>query len=403
VSPLRIVGRRDQRASSDPMREAELRDARRALLLQPWLTREHDPDEFRLVRRHRDALTDWFSDSLRYRLVCDAETARLRKAGLGDGPTRPLLRVGSRKPFTPNGYAVLVTVLASLTRERDQLLLEDLAVAVRATAAEAGIGLDLEKLPDRRLLQAALRTLLDLGVLVERDGTVEGWDADRRIQALLDIRRDRLAILLDVHLGRAQDPFEFLDVATVPSAAGGARVAVRRRLVENPVLDAATLSDDETQWWRRNRSREADLVEEWLGLQVELRAEGAVAIDPDGQLSDRDLPGTGTAAHAALLVVHRLVTHCRADALSQRDGRSWAPVTDEVLTGAVAEVLDEYGRGFAKDSRDVDVLRGQVVETLTAFGLLYPADDGFLLHAAAARYATTAEVVSTPTLFDMKD
>lgn len=400
MSPLRVIARRDQRTALDPMREAELREARRTLLARPWLTRERDPDEFRLVRRHREALTTWFQDTLRYQLVCDAETARLRKSGLGDGPSRPLLRVGNRAAYTPRGYAVLVAVLAALTRERDQLLLEDLALAVRATAAEAEVAIDLEQLADRRLLAAALRTLLDLGVLVERDGTVEGWDTDERVQALLDVRRDRLAHLLDVHLGQAQDPFEFLDIAAVPSAAGGARVALRRRLVEHPVLDAATMTDDEAQWWRRNRGREADQLDDWLGLRVELRAEGAVAVDPDGRLSDRDLPGVGTAAHASLLVLERLVARCRDDALAQQPDRAWRPVSDDDLDHVVRDVLEAYGRGFAKDSRDPAVLRGQVEETLTAFGLLHRTDAGVLLHAAAARYATTAEVVAAPTLFD---
>jgi uncharacterized protein (TIGR02678 family) len=403
VSPLRVLKRRDESRTTDTMLEAELRAARRALLADPWLTREGDPDEFRLVRRHREALATWFRDTLRYRFVCDAETARLRKAGIGGAPSRPLLRVGSRKPFPPKGYAILIAVLASLTRERDQLLLEDLAIAVRATAAEAGIALDLDQLADRRLLQAALRTLLDLGVLVERDGAVEGWDTDRRVQALLDIRRDRLAILLDVHLGRAKDPQEFLDIAIVPSAAGGARVALRRRLVEHPVLDVSVLTEDEAQWWRRNRSREADQLADWLGLHVELRAEGAVVVDPEGQLSDRDLPGTGTAAHAALLVLERLVSDLRTAALADTESRVWQRVADERFDRAVAYVLDAYGRGFAQDAREPEALRSLVVEVLVAFGLLRPTEGGFAVHAAAARYATAPELVAAPTLFDAEE
>ncbi len=403
MSPVRILARRDERRTTDLMRENELREARRALLAKPWLTRERDTEEFRLVRRHREALTTWFADTLRYRLECDTETARLRKAGIGSGPPRPLLRTGTKAPYGPRGYALLVAVLASLTRERDQLLLEDLALAVRATAAEAEVSLDLEQLADRRLLQAALRTLLDLGVLVERDGTVEGWDTDRRVQALLDVRRDRLALLLDVHLGRAEDPFAFLDIAAVPSAAGGARVAVRRRLVEHPVLDTATMSEEESQWWRRNRGREANLLADWLGLQVELRAEGAVAVDPDGWLTDRDLPGAGTAAHAALLVLQLLVAGCRDGALAEKQQRAWRPVSDADFDAAVSRVLEAYGRGFAKDFREPDFLRTHVADTLAAFGLLRPDGDGFLLHAAAARYATNAEVIDAPTLFDVED
>jgi len=361
------------------------------------MTRETSPEDFRLVRRHRDALVAWFSEALGYQLKVESDTARLKKAPIESGTGRPLLRVGSGRPFPPLGYAVLVCVLAALSRARSQLLLDDLAREVRTCASEAGLNLDLEKVGDRRLLAAALRHLLEMGVLVERDGSVEGWDVDGRIQALLDVR-----------LGGATGAADLIQRESLPSAAGGARLRARRILVESPVLDISELNEDQIPWWRRNRAREAEQLQEWLGLSVELRAEGAVAIDPSGELSDRPFPGHGTVPHAALLVLSRLVDTVRSEALAAAPtDRVWRQIQKTDVEATVRDVVNEHGRAFAKEYRDdPSALSTEVTRLLSDFGLVRstPSDGVLELHAASARFAPKPIVVDAPpSLFDDAD
>ncbi|MDI9515445.1 MAG: TIGR02678 family protein [Bacteroidota bacterium] len=407
MSAPRLLRERPLPTVEDTQREADLRQARRTLLRSPWLTREANPEDLRLVRRRRDELVAWFSEALGYQLQVETDTVRLRKAPLeGDG-RRPLMRASSQRAFTPQGYAVLVCVLAAISQGRNQVLLDDLAREVRSSAAEAGIALDLEKVGDRRHLQAALRLLLDMGVVVERDGTVEGWDVDERVQALLDVRRDRLSLLLDVRIGQAGGAADLLRREAVPSAAGGARLRARRMLVESPVLDVGALSEDQVQWWRRNRGRAAEQLQDWLGLSVELRAEGAVAVDPADELSDRAFPGRGTIAHAALLAIGRLVERRRAAAQALPVAeRARQTVTRAELRATVDDIVAEHGRAFAKGYRDdVGALTGEVVGLLADFGLLRTtsADDTVELNAAAARYSPRAVEREAPTLFAQVD
>lgn len=403
----RLLRERPLPTLEDAQRDDELRQSRRSLLRTPWMTREDSPEDFRLVRRHRDTLVAWFSEALGYQLQVESDTARLRKGPLESWTGRPLLRVASGRPFTPQGYAVLICVLAALSRARSQLLLDDLAREVRTCASEAGLDLDLEKVGDRRLLYAALRHLLEMGVLVERDGSVEGWDVDGRIQALLDVRRDRLALLLDVRLGGATGADDLIQRESLPSAAGGARLRARRILVESPVLDISELNEDQSPWWRRNRAREAEQLHEWLGLSVELRAEGAVAIDAAGELSDRPFPGPGTVPHAALLVLSRLVDTLRSEALEAAPiDRVWRSMHTSVVETIVRDVVDEHGRAFAKEYRDdPDALAAEVTRLLSDFGLLRTTtSDGVVeIHAASARFAPKTTVDAPPTLFDEPD
>lgn len=378
----------------------ERRRAARALLRKPLL---HDgspgrEEELRLVRRHRDELTRVFAEGVGYRLVVEPGVARLFKAGLGRDPSRPLLR-RSRKPFTPRAYALLCLTVAALTRCKAQLLVDELVAEVRAAAADAGLAVDLDAIADRRALHAALLALVDLGVLAERDGDLEHW-AEGRTLALLDVRRDRLALLVAAPLGAASGPEELLDVAALPSAAGGARVAIRRRLVESPVLSVTDLDDDQAEWWRRNRNREREWFRDRLGLEVELRTEGAVAIDPEDELSDLTFPATGSTKHLALLWLERLVDAVRDRArAAELPERVWFELPAAAVTEAALAVFATWGSGLKREHRaDFEAARADATVLLTAMGLVRVGEAGdWLLHAAAARYVARPALAAAAT------
>jgi uncharacterized protein (TIGR02678 family) len=386
---------------------AERTRAARALLRTPLLHAEGPgADDLRLVRRHRAELERIFADGLGYRLVVEPGAARLFKTGLGRDATRPLLRRND-KPFTPRGYALLCLTVAALTRGKGQLLVDELVAQVRSAAVDAGLDIDLDAIADRRALYAALSVLVDLGVLHERDGDLEHW-AEQRTASLLDVRRDRLALLVAAPLGGVESTADLLDVTALPSAAGGARVAVRRRLVETPVLSIDELTEEQAEWWRRGRNREREWFSERLGLDLELRAEGAVAIDPAGELSDLEFPGGGSARQLALLLVERLADALRPAAReSAAPDRVWRRAGPELVATVSAEVLADWGAGLKKSHReDATAAFAEARAVLVAAGLVRVEDGGaWLVHAAAARYTVRASITEAgtggqPSLFE---
>jgi uncharacterized protein (TIGR02678 family) len=385
---------------------AERRRAARALLRTPLLHADGPgADDLRLVRRHRGELERLFADGFGYRLVVDPGAARLFKTGLGRDATRPLRRRGG-KPFTPRMYALLCLTVAALGRGKSQMLVDELVAQVRSAAVDAGLDIDLDAIADRRALYAALSALVDLGVLHERDGDLEHW-ADQRTASLLDVRRDRLGLLVSAVLGGAEGPTDLIDTAALPSAAGGARVAVRRRLVESPVLSVDSLTEEQAEWWRRNRNREREWFADRLGLQIELRAEGAVGIDPDGELTDVEFPGGGSGRHLALLLLEALVTRLRPDAReAAAPERVWRRVEQAEVTAVAAEVMAEWGAGLKREHREnADVAFAEARQVLVDVGLVRAEPDGgWLVHAAAARYAVSASLAEPdggqPSLFE---
>jgi uncharacterized protein (TIGR02678 family) len=292
---------------------------------------------------------------------------------------------------------LLCLTVAALTQSKNQLLVDELVAKVRSAAVDAGIDVDLDSVADRRALHAALMALVSLGVLTEREGDLEHWADRAGVLSLLDVRRDRLGLLISAPLASCTSADDLLDVASVPSAAGGARVAIRRRLVESPVLSLTDLAGDQLEWWRRNRNRERDWFRDAFELDVELRAEGAVAIDSDNELTDLEFPGTGSTRQVALLLLERLVEHVRAEARkAELADRVWRPVPNEVVQAAVADVLAEWGAGLRKDLRADPVSAvAEAAEVLTLIGLARIDGDGtWHVHAAAARYAVRPALAS---------
>lgn len=402
--------------------EDERRRAARLLLNKPMLTAEGDGDDFRLVRKHARELTRRFAENLGYRLVVEPKVARLYKAALGREPSRPLLRRGSDRPFDPRAYALLCLTMAALARCRDQLMIDELVGEVRGAIAEAELEIDLDAPADRRALYAALMALIEFGVLRERDhdgGGLERWVTDSLARSLLDVDRDRLRLLPAASVTDASSPADLLDTAALPSAAGGARVAVRRRLLESPVMTTAELTEEQAEWWRRNRNREQERLGELFGVELELRAEGALVIDPEDELSDVTFPGKGTAKQFALLLVERLARWCAEHGA----GGPWHRVPAVVVAGELDALASEYRTYLNKAHRATPhTLHDDVRGVLTAVGLVRvepvapdgsvgpddggphdPAGGAWLVHAAASRYAPQPEVVESraaqPSLF----
>lgn len=392
-------------AAEDTYLSAERRRAMRALLRSPLLRAgTTDDDDFRLVRRHREELTRTFAEAFGYRLVVEPRAARLFKAGLGRDATRGLRR-RSGAAFTPRTYALLCLTLAALTRAKDQLMVDEIVAEVSSAAADAGMSVDLDKITDRRALHAALTALVEMGVLRERDadgGGLARWAEDRRARALLDVSRDQLRLVASVPLAGAASPDDLIDRAAVPSAAGGARVAIRRRLIESPVMSVTDLTDEQAEWWGKNRIREQERLEDLVGLELELRAEGALAVDPEGELTDEEFPGIGTLRRFALLALEGLVEKARdagATAASLPDRVWWAlpsTVLDHVVDGLATRYRAALTQAYQVENSS---LSQDIRSLLCGTGLLRNGPDGTIeLHAAAARFAPMPEVSSAHVL-----
>jgi uncharacterized protein (TIGR02678 family) len=298
--------------SGDPHSEIEARTAARHLVLHPLTCAEHDPDTFRLIRRHAVTLDRWFTQRFGDRVHVDADTARLYKS-VTPRPARPL-RTATARPLRPIEYVMLSLTLAAVASGPDVISLRDLVAAVRSAAAEVEIDLDNDA-SERRALVTALQWMIAQGLVTELHDHVERYGADDEADAVLRVRADRVALIALPGIGDATSAHELLERAR---RRGAPRQQMRAALANDPVLYREDVAPEHWGELRRRLGEESATLDEMLGLELEARAEGVAAIDTLGSLSDRRFPSGGTEAHAALLLIDRLVArraqrHAAAD------------------------------------------------------------------------------------------
>ncbi|MDC3728459.1 MULTISPECIES: TIGR02678 family protein [unclassified Rhodococcus (in: high G+C Gram-positive bacteria)] len=350
------------------------RDAARALLQQPIVTAASDRETFDLVRRHAPALKSMFADRLGYRLVVEPTFARLTKAPLGSTSPHRALRHADGTEFGATTYACLALVCAALIEPGTgaRVSVDDLLEQVRADAREIGIVFG-DPVSEERNFAAALRVLEEWGVITE-SGHVDEATGDG---PHLDVHRDLLPHLLDIPLHGMPGPAAALARHEHEPAAR----RLYRRLVEDPFVARDALDDESTTILARDRHELARMLEDDFGLVLEVRAEGALAYDPAGVLTDEAFPGSGTLKHACLLLLAEL---------TERFGDSAAAtlhVDVHTLDSVLADLAAARSRTWKSIYvRDLALLRRDVVALLVRLGLARPHENGLELTAPSARY-----------------
>jgi uncharacterized protein (TIGR02678 family) len=342
--------------------QAQRQAALRALLAKPLLIAPDDAEPLLLVRRHLTALSEWLRRETGWRLVADAETARLFKtAPVAGDATRPA-RGHNREPFSRRRYVTLCLALSALARADAQTTLGSLADDMLTAAAEPGLAatgftLTLDSRNDRADLVAAVRLLLGWGVLSRVAGDEDGY-LSAGTDVLYDVRRPVLGVLLTgsrgpstVTAGGFESRLAELTAEPVAETDELRNQALRRlltrRLLDDPVVYYDELTEDERAYLISQRHNITGRITEATGLLAELRAEGVAMVDPDDELTDVRMPEQRTDGHVTLLVAEYLASRGRAPrsellAFVRRAAREHASYWRKGVTepGAESELLD---------------------------------------------------------------
>jgi uncharacterized protein (TIGR02678 family) len=378
----------------------------RHLLATPMIDVDADPDAFRLVARHQGALTEWFETACGWALVVDvaAGFARLAKRAADVDPSRPLRRTrGTCQPFDRRRYQLLCLVCAELVKH---------PVTTVGLLAQTVLGGQTSRHAERAAFVDALRALVAWGALRTSGGEVDSFLESDQGNALLTADTARLhrmistatapsslpeglgvdaateALLAEPRYGDApHDP----ESADTDQRMRWVRHTLARRLLDDPVTYVDDLGPAELDYLASSAGRRwlRDRVD-GAGLTLEERAEGLLAVDPDGIATDRQFPSpSGNAHQLALLLLDRL---------AQPPGQL-EPAT---LRREVDAVLDRFP-GWARAHRDgdgPDRLATDAVDLLVGFGLAGREPNGRIVaRPALARYRCGTPVVSAPTLF----
>ncbi len=372
-------------------------DAVRALLDQPLIATS-DPAALALVRRHRVELRKWFADELGYRLdATRRDVVRLAKLpGPGHVPRGVKTRQGRR--FDGRRYALVCLVLAAVEASGERCTLAELFDDVAARAAGVDrLDFDADTGADRRSFIQGVQAVADLGVLERAEGEEDQFARGvAGADALYRIDRERLALLPTApqppSLAASPDDVGF---EPYPDTEFGRsrrrRHRVTRALIEEPVVYSDDLDVEEHTYFRLQRGRLERLLDEVVGLSLEIRSEGFVAVDEHAELTDLRWPDFGSAQTAALRICDELrarrVARCVARCVDGRNA-TWA---DSEVVEFVRSLADEY-RGRWRKHADTDAgaaeLATEAVDILVSARLVERVIDGIEAMDAIGRFAT---------------
>lgn len=380
----------------------ELRSARRALLARPLIVQSADPEPFRLISRHRQALREWFSEQTGWKLIvdCDAGFARLHKLPVRLTPTHGA-HLDGKPPFNKRRYVLFCLTLAVLEESAPQTTLARIAqeLDILSSADETVERFDATVMTERRAFVDALRLLVELRILEMRDGDAETYVVSReRGDALFDINDRLLGQLISTPLPPAlltpdsRDPAALL-VELYPETEDGqrqrARHRVMRRLLDEAVVYYDELEQRERDWLVHSLGFVETLLEDQVGLHPERHRDGIATIDPDGELTDSHFPDGGSSAkHAALLLCEFLAARGAAAARHS----SAAVVEQAELLQIMSRLISEYGErcawsvAYRSDASGAALLLEEALSLLERFNLVAKASGGVRPLPAIARF-----------------
>jgi uncharacterized protein (TIGR02678 family) len=306
-------------------RRSEIARGIRTLLSQPLLTAAEDPDGFDAVRRRGPELVEWFDANCGWRLEVEARSGYARLAKVTDHPdaTRPARRQRStRAPFDRRRYVLLCVVAAELFPSPATTIGILADRVTQATALDPELpGFDSGRHEDRRAYVDALKLLERWGAIATVDGETDAFlDQQQGARVLYRVDAARLSRLLAAPQAPSRlESADLEDLVAEPRYGASAdpdapvadnqrnlwlRHSITRRVLDDPVVYFADLTDEQrayaTTLTGRRLIRSAVEV---AGMQLEERAEGLLAVDPDAIATDVTFPAPGSVTKQAALLL----------------------------------------------------------------------------------------------------
>lgn len=375
--------------------EERVREERRAcaqaLLNRPWISKQHDPDWFQLVKAHYDWLRDWFQEYAGFPLLLTRTFVKLEKV-----PGKAYHWMGIDGFSHPRDYGLFVYTLWYLEGkgEHEQFLLSELAETLREYLLTQQVELDWRNYYHRLSMARALRKLRDWQVLNALEGEENAWAQNHEQNVLYECSPlARYVVRRFTSDVTAIDRPEALGEFHYPETEAGRRERLRhrvyRRLLQEPVVLDQEWTDDERSYVLTQRRSIIDNLKH-VGLEAVRYREGLFVTYPEGSGDLTLFPTPQGVSDVCLLLareVRRRLLHPEDPLTVQEGGRvslSWA-----ALEQLLYEIKERFSRYWSKKLREQTSaqLAREVADHLMEWKLAVPQDGGLWLQPVFGRWS----------------
>ncbi len=406
-----------------------------ALLNRPFVSRQHDPETYQLVREHFRTLRDWFHEQTGWALIVTRQFAKLEKT---PGRYQSWMAIEGFRDGRDYGYFTYGLWFLEGLNEGQQFLLSEMVEAIREHLVAAGLFVDWTVYDHRMSMARALKKLRELDVLVAVEGDETDWarvgDADVLYQAsslsryvlqrLPDDIGDFASITMEEGDGPADssshhaaddasdginvrdsdnsgyqdaqaDPLQHLESSDV-FATVRRRHRVMRRLLQEPVVYDWQWTEDERRYVQTQRASIIDRMESLTGLQGRRFREGLLFVWPDLTSESSLFPTLGVRSDIALLISAALAKRLQGPTVQyDSDENGCYHLTRSDMESLVREVREASGDYWSKEYRELSTSRvaEDAIAHICEWNLGAHSDGGGLVaYPALLRWAGEYEV-----------
>lgn len=411
-----------QRARSSSQRSTQTWQADRievvqALLNQPFVSHQRDPDLYNKARDHYVDLRNWFHEQAGWSLIMTRQFVKLEKVPV---VWQPWMRIDGLRDGRDYGLFCFGLWYLEGLGEGDQFLLSELVEAIREHLYTVDVAVDWTMYDHRLAMSRALKKLRDLDVITTVEGDESDWArAGEQADVLYEasplaryvLRRFPRDLMSYEHIADLQDLYEGAGAAGSNESAAEAagvdsesaalrtrRHRVMRRLLQEPMVYDWQWDEASRRYVQTQRASLIDRMQQWTGLAGRRYKEGLVFTWPEltGQM---DLfPTQGTISDIVLLLAGELRRVVSAEPHRyERDENSGYTLTQSELEGLMVALRARHNDWWSKEYREMtsSQLTVQVLDHLVEWNLGGPTANGAVLYPGLLRwnghYETEAE------------
>lgn len=361
-----------------------------------WITKEHDKENYYLLKRNQEKIKNFLSRTLGNKLIVHDRFIKLEKI-----PSMPNKNLAISTFIDQIDYVMLFLFLLFLEDKTkgEKFILSSLIEYIRNTA----ITLELEHIPDwknannRRSLLRVIDYLLLKNVITLRDTDSKNFQDTEDADALYEATglANYLLPSFDYDIFHNETPEDFLkqEWANQDEDKGDVRkYKVYRNLIYLPMVTRSEISFSEEDYLKKMHKVIEKELQEKINVEVEITRNMYMVFVEENTVQKNYFPNTKNISDLVLIVNRRLLEYLHEKQITVDEYECFRMTYEEFET-ILTSMREEEKRYFSKGILDKGIakLKEEIMEFMSNYHFIKLEKDGILIYPLISRFIGKTE------------